>query len=769
MRKTLLSLAVVLMLLACPALAAAPLANKLPAKSLVYVGWTGRNQAFDTSMLGQLLLQEPIVANTLQAVYKGAAENVGDTKEKKAFEHAWQMGRIAWHRPVAFSLVDIKSTRKGPKPQIAVLIDLGDKRQEFAGHLDAMLKVAEAPVSDNEGELDYRIVSSPAGLIGFGYLGNVFFLTVGENMPKMIKAVTPATSLAADRPFTTALATVDGPAVQMVSYGDVQALITTAEKAMAPPPRPARPGQTQPTKPADTQPSQVQKIVKALGFGKTTAVVSTVRVVNKAMYSKTRLLSPAPHTGLLRVVTGPVLTDQDLAGIPADADFAAAANISLQDVWREVIKMARSISPNDVPEPKKIKEQIRESLGLSIEDDILVHLGNTWVVSSAESHGGFLTGTLFTGEVKDAEALDNAVNRLKNRFAPPPASQPATDESPARARRRHRRQRGKPTIRSLKVGEAIVHYTAAPGLPVPVAPAWAIHGGKFYFAMYPQVLATALRRTPTPITADPDYRKVRQFITGQPTILAYSNTPKVARRLYPLLLALWTTGANAAGKAGIDLRPEWMPSMAGIEKYLSPEISGVSHDAAGVTFESYATLPMMPSISDLVGLVGNLGGVGVTQIGRSLGEAKKSGTQANLKSIGAAMMEYRRANNAFPKRPGDLVKGGYLPAAVFKSPFSDGPAPTFEAGRLVGNISYVFIEYPDPMNATRPNAMWAYDKAALDKGKGTAVLTLAGNVTWTTPGGYDYYLRDAQREIARQKAKKAAEAVKKALEEKAPE
>jgi len=57
--------------------------------------------------------------------------------------------------------------------------------------------------------------------------------------------------------------------------------------------------------------------------------------------------------------------------------------------------------------------EFQEELGCSLEDDVLASLGDTWVLSSAASQGGFLTGTVLSVEVTDADKLAEVIAKIE--------------------------------------------------------------------------------------------------------------------------------------------------------------------------------------------------------------------------------------------------------------------------------------------------------------------------------------------------------------------
>ncbi|KPK44760.1 MAG: hypothetical protein AMK72_11700, partial [Planctomycetes bacterium SM23_25] len=133
--------------------AAAPLADRLPAKTLAYAGWAGKTAAFDRSMLGQLT-REPVADAIVKAIQQAAEENIRDKKELQAFRNVWEMISVGWKHPIAVALVDFQPPQdKPPVVSGAILIDLGKDRAKFAKHLDALLELAKKDVPTAEAEL----------------------------------------------------------------------------------------------------------------------------------------------------------------------------------------------------------------------------------------------------------------------------------------------------------------------------------------------------------------------------------------------------------------------------------------------------------------------------------------------------------------------------------------------------------------------------------------------------------------------------------------
>ena len=620
MKTRLLLIAVCVGMLAQSGGAAAPLARRVPSGTLVYIGWAGtKSPAFQASMFSQLL-KEPAFGQLVAALKKLANDNIRPEEERKLFQHAWSMGTLAIQRPIAVAWTGLQETRSEPIPTGAVLIDLGADRKAFEGHLDAV--IAMVPERDRAkirqatiGQVTYRTIqdrNDPE--VSFGFAGNVFFVTLGPGMAADIIGLDADKSLAANKAFSARMKEVGGADEQVALYVDVTGIRKVVEPLIA-----AEMG-------AGNGPTPGQ-IFKAIGLGKVQAVASVTRIVDRGMSTRTKIFSRAPHHGLLMPLAGAALKDADLAHVPADADFACAANVSPAVLWQEIRTAVRSIQPKAETEMLQGLAQVEKALGLSLEKDLLDNMGDTWVISSAASQGGFLTGTVITVELKNARAFGVAVSKIEGffegmlkaqkaqaaqaRFTCPmhpsirtaapgvcPICEKKLVEAPVR-------QRPSPSIETVKIGRNTIRYVALPVGPIPVAPAWTIHKDKLYIAAFPQVVQAAIENEgKDPLTASALFAACRAKVSKNASILSYVNTPKIIAQVYNLILVGWTLGANVgARESGLPMKPDWLPAMSKLGNYLPASISTVSSDRTGITFEQSGMLPFS-------GLMGGLGSAG---------------------------------------------------------------------------------------------------------------------------------------------------------------
>lgn len=575
--------------------AAAPLADQFPATSLAYYGWAGKTKAFDQSVFGQMMA-EPQLAGLLKSLSTAAGTNAGKAQEQVVLAQALAMAEVAWRHPAAAALMDVQMGKGGmpgmasPTPSLALLLDLGEDRQAFDLHLQELIKLMpEPPKEQTEGSVTFQSVAiNPQMQVVFGYRENEFFLGAGTDVVKKLLKVTATNSLTASPQFGKCLAAVGGADQQAVFYVNVADIYAFVDQIMPP-------AATQPAGDADAAPAEgprakneFRRTLAVLGLDKVTALAGTMRIVDRSMYSRSKLFSPAPFEGLLCPANAKPLTDADLAKLPADADFACVSQFSALDMLKEVRKMTRNHSGFAAKAFEDGLDKIEKETGINLQKDILANLGETWSLSSAVSQGGFLTGTVLTVKVKDAVKLQAAIGKLEtylDQFAHHlPAGRTGGPGMP-----------WKPsyTTSVTRYGNVDVHYLSS-GMLMVAAPAWAIDGDTLYAAPWPQVVASSVNREGgKPLTQSAEFLAVRKQLADKPIMLCYENTPSVMKQLYGPLLMYGTLGASALKQfVGIDASPTLVPTIDAIQKNLGPSGSAVSADEGGIVFESYSSTPL---------------------------------------------------------------------------------------------------------------------------------------------------------------------------------
>jgi hypothetical protein len=702
----------------------------------VYVGWAGTSLTFDGSACGQLV-NDPCLKQILSAV-RALGETQMPEKRRKLFNHAWSMAGIAWKHPVALGMTaaETKASEKGSLEGGVLLIDLGEDREAFNMHLNAVVQILAEEHSVTEqtvGEVAYKVIKGDGCLcdpgIALGFIGDMFFLLPGDEAVRELIELTPEKSLSTNKAFTDCWKEVGGENEQLAFYVAVPRLLEKIESFVSPP--------TTDTQPTTQSVSEIGRAIRALGLEKATALVGCTRIVDRGMYTRARVFTPAPHRGILTPLSGCALTDADLSGVPQDAEFATAIKLSPELLYAEILNCLRIYSAgateNLADDFSQAVARIEEDLGISLTADVLPFLGDCIVISGASSQGGYLTGTIVSISVKDTEKLSQAMAKIED-YCRDKISKTAQTEEATR-------------IETFKVDRTEIHYLSGScGFPMPIAPAWAIHKDRLYIAAFPQVIANLIGKNGGggSLAAEANFRKVREKISAGPSAICYVNTPKIIRQMYPTFLLLWTLCANAMDEEiSLDPKPHWLPALSTLEECLWPEINAVSSDERGITFESYGALPGTGTV-----LAGSPLGASAAFIVPSLigsrRKAKHAVSSANLNGIGKGIYFYIEEHDwELPPDLDALVRDDLIPAGILVSPLARREPPKLVDGKLVGEIDYVYIKLPPKLtDVEKPHeTIMAYERPENFGGRGTNVLFVSGRVKFLKTSQFQELLK----------------------------
>jgi len=325
-----------------------------------------------------------------------------------------------------------------------------------------------------------------------------------------------------------------------------------------------------------------------------------------------------------------------------------------------------------------------QAMGLSVSQDILAQLGDTWALVSAPSLGGFGTGTVLTVEVKDAAAGQKLLASL------------------ARLAEYLRTRHDGLLVGTMPAGPAEIRYLQFAGrVPVPVAPAWAVHEGRLYVAGWLQVVASAIDGAARqPLAKSPRFREVRARLKGAASLLVYVDAAELARHSYGWMLLAWTALSNMPapwgsapaeeGEAPPPMRADWLPPLSWLEKYCRPQCSVITSDAEGVSLEGYGVVPapgllLLPATSPVSLML-------VPALLEARAQAKQAVSMSNLRMVGIAAIMYAQEHDGqLPTGLDELVREGVVPPQSLVSPLSGRAPPTLEGGKLVGEVDYVYV------------------------------------------------------------------------------
>ncbi len=630
----------------------APLAEFLPADAVLYVGWAGQTEAMSNSALGQILASDQM--GELWGLLAQAAGEPGP-EGAMAFEMVEQLltheFAVAVYPPV-----------DAPTPGVFMIADLQEAGGTFVRHLSQLMTASQLPATT--AEEDYWVYDLPDGQTLVVTLDEVGRVTLRYGLVPVADQV-----MAEDAGLGASLARLaEGQMPQAIAYLDIAMLRSIVNEQL--PPAAPEPGSTEAHSFSAFFFNQenINHIWEQAGLAEATSAAFVLHFDGPLMRFTGRLESPSPHDGLLAFYRAAPLTDEDLAVIPADASVAFAMNLSLADILSEIETVMTGLDM--VWENGQFMADYEESMAAFAEEagfeleTLFASLGDTWTFAHAPSQGGLISGSVLTVEVAD-EAEFGAILDMLEGIA----------------------QREGVPVRSM--GE--IRYIVEPSSgysPTMIAPAWMVHEGRLYVALWPQVLETVLASDAESITASEAFQAARASIPEGAISLTYVDTPAIMRQAYGFILLAGTAATSEMTASGLPIDQSYVPSLATLERFLTPEISACYADETGISFECSGA---MPTISMLLNL--HITPMAVPGFVSARRQARVGATMSNLRGMHTAVMMYEVGEGRWPERFEDLIENNNIDARAF-GPIG-GPMPQYIDGELVGNVVYHYVRPTD--------------------------------------------------------------------------
>ena len=636
---------VVMAVLATAAAAPAqPLADRVPADAVVYVGWRGAEAlgpgyatshlkgVIDASSLPQL------VSEAMPRLLKSIGE--GDEDVAVVTELLAATGGTAWRRPTALYVGGVDTGNPdAPMPKLGLICDAGPEAGALLEQLKkVVLKIEQPPFPIKVEEQ-----------------GGVVVLAIGK--VDLSAKAKPAAALAGRREFVEAMGRVGKEPVVAV-YADAEGILTQFEAVLA---RFA---------PGDAR--QKWALVRdALGLASLKRVMWTGGFDGKEWASQAFVSAPAPRTGMVKfLVDAPPISEKTLKTIPATATMAAAGHFDFGGLLGTIREAVRKIDANASAEFEAGLDQVKQAIGMDLQTDILDTLGAEWAMYSDPAVGGSgILGLTLVNQLKDAPKAERAFAQLEQLLNG--MIKEGTAGGPVTV-----------SFNTTKQGDLTIHYLAIPF----VAPSWAIKNGNLYVGLYPQVISGAVEhagRGGKSILDNPDFAELRKRLGGaNASSVSFTDLPKLTAEGYQEILMLTRTYLGMADLFGAKTPAMAMPTLAKLMPHVRPSAAVAWADAEGWHLKQISPFPG----SDGLG-AGGLGsglaaqqtvmmGVMMPSLARARMQANRIKSASNLRQIGQALLLYANENKGkYPREMGELLLTQDVTIDVFVNPQSKTSPP----------------------------------------------------------------------------------------------
>lgn len=409
-----------------------------------------------------------------------------------------------------------------------------------------------------------------------------------------------------------------------------------------------------------------------------------------------------------------VFRKEDLRRVPQDTVRLITTPLDLTQV-ADIFEAAAAQSGQD------IFAQADAMLGVNVSEDVLRNLGpRMYYYQSESTGGGGLLSSVFIAEIRDAEALDNAHARIVDRL-----NTLAVEQAEGYAR-----------IRSWDAGGVTGYSLTAPGLPLPIEPAWAVVDGVLIAAASPMSLRTAVAQATggrTSVANNPRFERAvgRRIPPQGASSLTFSDTEFMARKGYGLASLIGAALTNAVRSPADPDRVDglFLPPYAEFVEGIEP--SGTVTWWEGEDLRSHAigdrsvTVLLASSLGSFGGAKGlaipALGaGILLPAIGKARATAETIRAQTQLRAIGQGALVFAAGNNdRGPTSMAQLIEDGLVDAELLMSPF--GPAwdggPDFTMRH----------DKPEMISSFRADYLVAIDRAMVVNGEDMVNVCFADN------------------------------------------
>lgn len=557
LRTTRIAIAVCLLLAGATVTRAQPLADRVPADALLYIGWAGSEHLgdayaqsrlkslMDASAVPQLLAElPPKLLARVGGNRPGAMENA---HIKEFIAATTGLSDAVLRHPMAFYVGPVNLNARVPLPRMALFCQAGKEARPLADRFEKLIKdlPPEAPVK-------FAVQVWP---------GDVLVISTFEIGARIEE------SLSQREAFVAAMKQgVQSPVV--AAYFDAEKVINVASLGinMAAGAREA---------------ALWRQILVTTGVSGVKRLALTGGFDGRDWATQAFIDAPAPRSGLLaNVLSSKPVSDGLLRWAPKSTSWLAATRFEMDEALRVAGVLVGRFSPEQGKEFDEGLAALNKALGMDLQKDLLAALGDGWLIYTSDDTAQGAPGICLVNPLRDRAKAEASLDKI--------------GALAGAALARERGPRG-PVIelKTEKIGDLTVRRLPLPG----VDPCWTIKGDNLYVALYPQVLLAATRHDGSAarsVLANDAFVAARKRVGvagGAETTIAFADLPRLAPRTYPFVLALVQSGAGMLDLLGFETPPLLVPPLPKILNELTPAGAAVWVDAAGWHYRSVTPFP----------------------------------------------------------------------------------------------------------------------------------------------------------------------------------
>lgn len=601
---------------------AQPLADRVPADAIIYVGWAGAESmgpGFEASHL-KALLDSGEVGRIVDEVLPRALERFAENEpvEAQQVRMITTMLTPLWRHPTALYVGPVDMANPGqPMPRVALICDAGEEAASLQQKLQQLVKQQGQNVPF---PIAVRKTGNVVALVA-GKAPELDAVLAGKGKGKTIRSV---------KSLATVMAAQKSPA--LAGYVNAEAVIRFADKMVA--------------QQADPDVKENWPAARdALGLAGLKRMSFAAGFDGKDWGTHAFIEAPAPRKGLLAMLEAEPVSDDALRAIPSTATMAGVARIDLGktfDALRAAIAKFDEAAGAQVDEGLK---QVNAMLTLDVRQDVLEPLGDEWAYYIApEVTGRGPLGIVAVNRLGDAAKAQAASDKLQELANAMIGQQLPPDM--------------KVSFKQAKVGDVTVQYLATPF----VTPSWAIQNGNLYLGFYPQLVAGAaghVSREGKSILDNEKFVALRKRLGNQKaTAFQFYDLPATAPTNYQTWMMVASFG-KFGDLFGVDTPPMLLPPLQTLMEHVSVAGAVSWTDDQGWHYRGVTPFPGGTLVAGETGGTMDvqtavmLPAILLPSLNRAREQANRIKSATNLRQIGLGLQMY--ANEHKGRYPDDLA------------------------------------------------------------------------------------------------------------------
>ena len=638
------------------AFAEAPLAERVPASSVVYVGWAG-SEAFAAAAegtdAGELLAKtkvDEVYTVLLPRVIDRIGQVAGPEFDRDVADDILGLVRGASEHPTAFFFggVTINPDDGETLPKLGIIVKAGEQ-----GAADLRQRVQNLATAS--GDMTAVFLTRVDGEHFLMYVGYTD-LEMGLNLAG------EEAGLAASERFEAAMEGVG--ADQLAVYADGQELMALLNKAI--------------DEEGDPDLRENWPTVRdQLGLDGVSTIAAGGAMRDGAWHTRSLVALDGERRGLFAGAREQTIDEAVLKAVPADARTLQVVSFDLGGALDTFRQTVAAIDPDADAEIGQGLAVANVFVGANVERDVLRNLGDEWAVYQSQSVLPGLGGFVAVNKLKDAAKGERALMMMSTAVV-----------------NGVRSQIGEPDVtlngRSAEIDGVEVYYL---GTPL-VSPSWAVNDDGLLFAgLYPQSVAAAVNAAEAKGSIL-DNGSVQQALAladggGGASGLSFADLPATTPDAYAGWLAVARLIDGGADMFRVEPIGPILPTLPSILQHVTPAYGASWSDDAGWRTHSVSPFPgaagVLQTQQSAAGYVAIQMLPALPLLGQELGGARETADKvqsaSNLRQIGLGAILFADANGGrMPNDLGEILATQDITVEVFLNPRVGDDLPVLPAG-----------------------------------------------------------------------------------------